>query len=276
MIGLAAVMLVLRLMIEGYTYLVSDIPGVKGTAKSHIVEATLGLLLALTAYIILNTVNPKLVNNTVSLSKATLEIEDYGGDSPLIPGTPGSGKGGTGYDFSKVTFPAGIQCPKTGGSSSIAAIAVSFKDRVVYSQGRAWKSEPPRGTTGNGKIHLDCSSYVNTVLKCAGIEPPAGAFTGDIFASAPLIKSIETSGSTSTITTSDGKKVVLKPGDLVGWKPGDGSKGSGHVLMYIGNNTLRDVRNYKGFNGAGEEKLSTWASSRINNGYKLRVLKVIP
>ena len=75
LIGLTAVVLVLRLMYEGYQYMVTDVPFLKASAKSGFFTALAGLLLALSAYLILNTINPKLVTNTISIDQVTVGIE---------------------------------------------------------------------------------------------------------------------------------------------------------------------------------------------------------
>jgi len=79
LIGLAGVMLVLRIMFEGYQYLVTDVPALKSGAKNSIVESALGLVLALSAYLILNTINPQLVSNGVQLNDVAAGIlqEDF-------------------------------------------------------------------------------------------------------------------------------------------------------------------------------------------------------
>ena len=75
LIGLAGVMLVLRIMFEGYQYLVTDVPALKSGAKNSIVESALGLVLALSAYLILNTINPQLVSNGVQLNDVAAGVE---------------------------------------------------------------------------------------------------------------------------------------------------------------------------------------------------------
>ncbi len=79
LVSLAAVLLVLRLVYEGYQYIVTDIPFLKASAKSGFFEALGGLALALSAYLILNTINPKLVENSISLNKVAVGIEEYRG-----------------------------------------------------------------------------------------------------------------------------------------------------------------------------------------------------
>ncbi len=76
MIGLTAVVLVLRLMYEGYQYIVTDVPFIKANAKSGFFNSLLGLLLALSAYLILNTINPKLVDNRINIDNVSVGIDD--------------------------------------------------------------------------------------------------------------------------------------------------------------------------------------------------------
>ncbi|MBP6858158.1 MAG: N-acetylmuramoyl-L-alanine amidase [Candidatus Pacebacteria bacterium] len=79
-IGAAAVVLVVKIIISGYGYMTSDIPFVKARLKSGFVEALIGLVVALSAYLILNTINPRLVNNDVKVGVAEFsvdEVEDY-------------------------------------------------------------------------------------------------------------------------------------------------------------------------------------------------------
>ncbi len=80
-IGIAAVLLVLRLIFEGYRYATTDVPFLKTSAKSGIGQAFTGLLLALSAWLLLNTINPKLVSNTISLQSLKVTLDDLEGDN---------------------------------------------------------------------------------------------------------------------------------------------------------------------------------------------------
>lgn len=75
-IGLAAVVLVVRLIIEGYSYMITDTPFKKAAAKGAFKEALIGLVIALSSYLILNTINPKLVNNDVTIGVAEFEVKE--------------------------------------------------------------------------------------------------------------------------------------------------------------------------------------------------------
>lgn len=89
LIGFAGIALVLRIMFEGYKILTSDVPYLKVNAKSDIAEAALGLGLVLTAWIILNTINPALVTNTITLNDVAAGVEIVNlpdaGDSTVDP-----------------------------------------------------------------------------------------------------------------------------------------------------------------------------------------------
>ncbi len=61
-IGLAGGLAVLRIITGGIKYMTTDAFGEKGDAKQTIQDAVIGLLLAISAYTILATVNPKLVD----------------------------------------------------------------------------------------------------------------------------------------------------------------------------------------------------------------------
>ncbi|MEK7227949.1 MAG: hypothetical protein AAB681_01170 [Patescibacteria group bacterium] len=76
-IGLAAVVLVVRLIIEGYSYMITDTPFKKAAAKGAFKEALIGLVIALSSYLILNTINPRLVNNDVTIGAAEFEVKQY-------------------------------------------------------------------------------------------------------------------------------------------------------------------------------------------------------
>lgn len=60
-IGIAVTLAIFMIVFGGIKYMISDVPGVKVDAKSDIKNALLGLLLVLSSWLILNTINPDLV-----------------------------------------------------------------------------------------------------------------------------------------------------------------------------------------------------------------------
>ncbi len=75
-IGIAAVILVIRLIITGYGYMITDVPFVKAKLKGGFKDALLGLIFALASYVILNTINPRLVSNDFTIGTAVFDIEE--------------------------------------------------------------------------------------------------------------------------------------------------------------------------------------------------------
>ncbi|HTH93565.1 MAG TPA: M15 family metallopeptidase [Candidatus Paceibacterota bacterium] len=81
LIGICGVVLVLRLMFEGYQYMVTDVPFLKASSKAGFFTALTGLLLALSSYVILNTINPKLVDETVNIQQLAIGVTALDVDS---------------------------------------------------------------------------------------------------------------------------------------------------------------------------------------------------
>jgi lipoprotein-anchoring transpeptidase ErfK/SrfK len=86
-IGAAAVVLVVRIIISGYGYMLTDVPYIKVKLKGQFIEAMIGLVVALSSYLILNTVNPKLVSNNINIKAINFEIVDFpdAGDDSIDP-----------------------------------------------------------------------------------------------------------------------------------------------------------------------------------------------
>ena len=84
LVGLTAVVLVLRLIYEGYQLIVTDIPFLRASAKSKFFEALGGLLLALSAYLLLNTINPKLVTNDINIASVEVGVDEYAKIDPAV------------------------------------------------------------------------------------------------------------------------------------------------------------------------------------------------
>ena len=72
-IGFMSVLAVVMLVVGGIQYMVSNIAGEKASAKSRMTNAIFGLILALSSYLILNTLNPNLVNLKIGLRSTTIQ-----------------------------------------------------------------------------------------------------------------------------------------------------------------------------------------------------------
>lgn len=116
-IGLAAVLVVIRLIMAGAKYMLSEVVSSKGQAKEDIQNALLGLVIILAAVLILGTINPKLVG---------LNILNGGSPVTLTPPKDPTPKPGDDVD-DQVKFMPGTtrqqgaaerRCERTTGSSS--------------------------------------------------------------------------------------------------------------------------------------------------------------
>lgn len=84
--GAIGVLSVLMLIVGGIEYMSTVSVGEKEGARSRIEHALLGLLLALSSYVILRTLNPKLVDLGVTIPTAQLEIDgDEGSEESSVP-----------------------------------------------------------------------------------------------------------------------------------------------------------------------------------------------
>ena len=210
-IGIAAVLAMVMITIGGIQYMTSELVSSKESGKNTIQHAILGLFIALGAWLILNTINPKLLDSCLKIPLRTIVIEGESSenfkpiDKNILQGLD-------------------ITCNESGGKTQIVSIAKSFENHSTYSQNK-------RNTYDATTAYFDCSSYVAQVYKCAGLNI-LGNNTNDMFGS----DTIALSG-----TKVDG--VELAVGDLLGWKKGESKKypTAGHVVMYIGNGEFIEV-----------------------------------
>lgn len=113
--GIITVLAVLMIVVGGIEYMSTVSIGEKEGAKNRIVNALLGLLLALGSYIILNTINPDLVNIQVTIPSATLDLDlsQTAGDDGLgvgaADGELGSLKGDKNLSGKKIKGPSGTE-----------------------------------------------------------------------------------------------------------------------------------------------------------------------
>lgn len=231
LIGVATLIAIVFIMIGGMQYaLFQQKEGMK-----RIKNAVAGLVLLLSTYIILATINPRLV----IMEMPELEMVQY---TELVKDS-GDGSGVITRDNLQSV---GIQC---AGSGDVGTIAKSFIGKTTYRMGAKggnppYSAESKKDKTGrpykeycpSGTICLDCSGFVALVADCAGLAAKnESGGTASIFASAQPI----TSCGNDWVTLEDRSKQTLTAGDLIGFKSGDWSEStSGHVWMYIGNGTL--------------------------------------
>ncbi len=122
-IGIAAVLAMLMIVIGGIEYMTSELVSSKESGKSKITQAVLGLLLVLAAWLILNTLNPKLLSLCLNkLPKGTpVVIQDFkvsGGLKSTFNGQPIK------VNFNKEAYPAAQCASKKTGVSAAFILAI--------------------------------------------------------------------------------------------------------------------------------------------------------
>lgn len=102
-IGIIGVLAVVMLILGGIQYMTTDVLTKKESGRETIKHAIGGLILALGAYLILLTINPNLVNLTLTIDKSTISVEvgylqdqDGYNDSVTTGSKPGTATGCTG------------------------------------------------------------------------------------------------------------------------------------------------------------------------------------
>ncbi len=102
-IGIAAVLAIIMLVFGGVQYMSTDALSGKSEGKSKMTRAIFGLILALGSFVILNTVNPKLLNFTFNIDQATISVNPDEIETSIPPPMTSDGKycinqnGGQGY-----------------------------------------------------------------------------------------------------------------------------------------------------------------------------------
>lgn len=215
-LGVVGVLAFLMIVIGGIEYMTAEAISSKREGKERIQNAILGLLLALASWLILNTINPKLLDVCLKLPEAFIEI-----------GPAAEGAGTKAINKSDLQA-MGIFCPESGGASNLIQIANSFVGKVTYSNEKRFTID-----TSIPTVYLDCSSFVKQVYRCAGLDFP-GDRTASMFPNTENIASIQ------------GNNVNGQPmqvGNLLGWMPGESTKYPkfGHVVMYIGGGQFIEV-----------------------------------
>jgi hypothetical protein len=198
-----AILAAIMIMIAGLLWIVSGGDASRITkAKQMIAGSLTGLLLMVSVNILLNFINPDLIN------QGALKIS-------YISGIDGDSNVPITINQDQIAKVLGVNC----GTDSISDIVNKSKGKVTYNQDYRTQSGP------NGTIYLDCSSFAAFVRQCSKLSN-VGDTSAAIF---------------SDHTVFNGNVNSLKPGDLIGWPPDANPNGnSGHVVIYLGNNKFGD------------------------------------
>ena len=261
----AVLVAIIMLMIGGFQYVLFAGGGNIGAAKERIKNAIVGLILLFAVYILLYTVNPRLV------TPYALEVKYI--DPIQFVGESGDTSGGiTKEGLAKI----GVTCD---GKQDVTTFIKSLQRKVTYRFGAKGNAPPYKAETKtcDGKpcksscpentICLDCSGFVGLVAECTGLASKnESGGTNGIFSSAPKVESC---GANSVYA--QGANHDLTPGDLLGFKPGDFEKKKefGHVWMYVGNGQVVSSSGGSGGRNAGGA-MQTQTLKFICENYPLR------
>ncbi len=256
-IGICGMLAVLMLVIAGIQYMSTDAISGKEHAKERILNAVLGLILALGSYAILNTISSSLVRQNISISEATLQVENQLAAS-TFSNTPV-------LDNSVQFHPAGTICPGTGASNGIAAIATSYANKVSYVWGGKG-GQGPVDASGNSTVAFDCTGFTDAMRQCAG-APIASGGSSAIFNNGGS-GAIPLATPTSFVGTKfNGKELI--PGDVLGWPTVSGAGVIGHAYMYLGGGKFIDSH-------GGTAPGKATAPMALPDSYRKRTTHIIP
>ncbi len=116
-IGFSTVLAVLMMVIGGFQYMMGESIGMKKDGKDRATSAVGGLVLLLISWVILNTINPELLNlnlNLGSRAKSTKTATDVGVEAPNQgPDQPAVITFGLNSNIIQVRFPENQDCSET-------------------------------------------------------------------------------------------------------------------------------------------------------------------
>lgn len=284
LIVIAGILAMIMIVIGAITYLSTDAFSGKSSGREMMLNAVLGLVMALGAWIILNTINPNLASSlSIKIPQATLHVTE--GDASVYGNQATTSAGGT---ITAFTLPQniGLNCPGNGGPSAIPAIIDSFVDKVAYRWGGKGGALPAgasyplspaeqngspfmcKNDTGEsvpcnsfcpgGNVCLDCSGFVNHVRQCAGSPVYATGTAGMVAnADAEPVNMSQLNAAGTQIGS-----YTLVPGDILVW--------NGHVVIYYGNGKIAESL-------GGSEGRAKNGNVRISNTkkYKNKITHII-
>ncbi len=256
LIVIAGILAFIMIVIGAIHYATADAIDDKGAGKKMIQDAILGLVLALGAWLVLNTINPNLASN---LGITIPQVSISAGDADYFSPAASTDSGGTITGFSPLPSNLGLVCPMNGGVGSVPQVIDSFVDKTTYRWGgkggplpvggqfklspSEQESGPKICTEDSGvsaqcrsfcplnSVCLDCSGFVNQVRRCAGL-PTFGGTSSMTNAATALPIDMDTLSANGQTLTADGSTYTLQAGDILVW--------NGHVVIYYGNGQIAE------------------------------------
>lgn len=217
-LAVVVIIAIVMLTASGLQYIISGSGGGKGEAKTRALAAILGLLIALSAYLILRTINPDLVD-------LTLDIANRGGEAGRAgvvaqpPTNPGGGGGNTnpgnntgGYDHNL----GALSGPRQEGETNAEAI---LRNAQYAANTQVSTCEMP-GTDGGNRA---CAGAVNAIVETATGSPAGGGLSTSAMNTALQ----EQPARFEAVGTGRAGMLMSQPGDII-ISPSS-NLGTGHV-----------------------------------------------
>lgn len=227
-IGICAVLAVIMIVIGGVQYMTSELISSKEAGKERIKNAIFGLLLALGAWLILNTINPKLLDVSMSsLKKVEVAVtsQDFA-RSPstyLVPLGQTGKTSGTNCDENTVatsnqTANAGLNNSQIHTLACIGGIESGCKSVQNYNWGNGSSAYGPFQIT----LQSNAGCFENSVCRqAAGVSGPlncaAGFRGGNPIPGSPIVEQCKKAANDFTCSVSAAACLIKKRSDYGDW-----------------------------------------------------------
>ncbi len=168
-IGICAVLSVVMLVVGGLEYMTSELAHTKEAGKERMWQAVLGLLIALGAWALLNTINPNLLISDINIPKATVKIKSFAiSGAQSIDGTAG-GK----VDFKGDACPAATAAQTATGVDRALILSIFAQEsRGGADVGGCSSDGSPNSKGQTANMHPADVTNLQTILTGLGKNPP--------------------------------------------------------------------------------------------------------
>lgn len=152
-ISVAALLAVIKIVIAGVKYMLTDIVTSKQDAKSDIRGALIGLLIVAGAFLILFTINPQLTNINLGLRETAGVSQPNPEEEPGLDCPAGQGQANCGgYLTTCVANSQNFPCDTISGECTVGGSCTSKENQCT-----AMGGEPERGSPLPGnRVNLEC------------------------------------------------------------------------------------------------------------------------
>ncbi len=180
-IGICAVLAMIKIVLGGMQYMTSELSSGKEDGKNSITSAVFGLILALGAFAILNTINPELLKVCLNnLPKAVVQVEEI---EKKISNQSGSGICAVVTDQNNPCYPGKLASSFSGTTNDTAPFnTLAAQASAICMLESSGKSDMPNGLNPNiildkcsdnkpfsfGLFQINASAHRNDIPACNG------------------------------------------------------------------------------------------------------------